>query len=103
MVFIMIYAHQPLEKYEKIKDFRYISGHFFQDGYRHHFSLILSRFGLHFGMLFGAKVGKNGFKKTQQKHTCQKVTREIQGDPAKSENASCGPLKQFKDPRFKDW
>ena len=38
-------------------------------------------FRLHFGMLFGVKVRKNGYKKTQQKHTCKKVTRPIPSDP----------------------
>jgi len=31
-------------------------------------------------MLFGVKVGKNGYEKTPQKHTCKKVTQAIQGD-----------------------
>ena len=70
-----------MENKRKIEFVSYISGHFFQDGYRHHFSWILGRFGLHFEVPFGAKVGKNGFEKTQQKHTCQKVTQEIQVNP----------------------
>ena len=49
---------------KEIEDFRYISGHFFQDGYRHHFSSILGRFGLHFGMLFSVEVRKMDSKNT---------------------------------------
>ena len=68
----------------KIEDFAYISGHFFKDGYRHHFSSILGRFGLHFGMLIGVEVGKKETKKHRKNITAKKSCErswEIPGDP----------------------
>ena len=80
----------------KSEDFRYISGHFLQDGYRHYFSLILGRFGLHFGMFFLLKSEKCIQKKTAK--TCLQKSHAV--NPERSGNESCGPLKQFKDPQI---
>ena len=49
-----------------------------------------------FCMVFGVKVGKMDTKKHSKNMTAKK---SCDG----SGPGSCGPLKQFKDPRFKDW
>ena len=61
---------------------------------------ICHRFWVDFDSILGCFLvlkSENGFKKTQQKHTCKKVTRRIQGDPRRSGPGSYGPLKQFND------
>ena len=81
----------------KINDFRSISGHFFEDGYRHHFSSILGRFGFRFGMHFGFKIGK-----WIQKNTAKTYLQKNQsGNPGKSAPGSYGPFKQFKDSQIR--
>ena len=64
-------------KSKKITDVRYIFGHFFQDGDRHHFFIDFELMWTPFRMFFGDKIGKKGYQQTQQKHPCKKVTREI--------------------------
>ena len=59
------------------------SGHSFEDGYRHKFSSLLSRFGLHLGLVFGVKVGKMDTKKHSKNRPAKKSRRpakEIPGD-----------------------
>ena len=50
---------------------------------------------------YSSAIGKKGDQKAQQKHTCKKVANAIPRTPERFKSRCCGPLKQFKDPRFK--
>ena len=95
----MFEAHRPPGKLKNMQDFRYIFKHFFRDGYRHIFVIDFGSILTQLWDVFLCSSRKNGYKKTQQKHTCEKVMRQETGSCG---TPPCPPSKQTI-PGSQDW